>query len=150
MSVAEIHNMALFCDFENIALGARDARYAQFDIKPVLERLLLKGSIVVKKAYCDWERYKEFKAGMHEAAFELIEIPHVRQSGKNSADIRMVVDALDLCYTKPHVDTFVIISGDSDFSPLVSKLRENARTVIGVGVTSSTSALLIANCDEFI
>ena len=143
-------NMALFCDFENVALGVRDARYAQFDIQKVLERLLLKGSIVVKKAYCDWERYREFKAPMHEAAFELIEIPHVRQSGKNSADIRMVVDALDLCYTKSHVDTFVIISGDSDFSPLVSKLRENNKTVIGVGVKNSTSDLLIANCDEFI
>jgi uncharacterized protein (TIGR00288 family) len=146
----EITNMALFCDFENIALGVRDARYAQFDIRKVLERLLLKGSIVVKKAYCDWERYKEFKATMHEAAFELIEIPHVRQSGKNSADIRMVVDALDLCYTKAHVDTFVIISGDSDFSPLVSKLRENNKYVIGIGVKDSTSDLLSANCDEFI
>jgi uncharacterized protein (TIGR00288 family) len=147
---AETANLALFCDFENIALGVRDARYAQFDITKVLERLLLKGSIVVKKAYCDWERYKEFKAGMHQAGFELIEIPHVKQSGKNSADIRMVVDALDLCYTKPHVDTFVIISGDSDFSPLVSKLRENNKGVIGVGVKNSTSDLLIANCDEFI
>jgi uncharacterized protein (TIGR00288 family) len=146
----ETRNMALFCDFENIALGVRDAKYAQFDINRVLERLLLKGSIVVKKAYCDWERYKEFKAVMHGASFELIEIPHVRQSGKNSADIRMVVDALDLCYTKSHVDTFVIISGDSDFSPLVSKLRENAKVVIGVGVKNSTSDLLIANCDEFI
>ena len=146
----EITNMALFCDFENVALGVRDAKYAQFDIKKVLERLLLKGSIVVKKAYCDWERYKEFKAIMHEAAFELIEIPHVRQSGKNSADIRMVVDALDLCYTKAHVDTFVIISGDSDFSPLVSKLRENNKYVIGIGVKDSTSDLLSANCDEFI
>jgi len=142
--------MALFCDFENVALGVRDARYPKFDIDKVLERLLLKGNIVVKKAYCDWERYKEFKADMHEASFELIEIPHVRQSGKNSADIRMVVDALDLCYTKAHVDTFVIISGDSDFSPLVSKLRENNKTVIGVGVKNSTSDLLIANCDEFI
>jgi uncharacterized protein (TIGR00288 family) len=146
----EITNMALFCDFENIALGVRDAKYAQFDIKKVLERLLLKGSIVVKKAYCDWARYKEFKAPMHEASFELIEIPHVRQSGKNSADIRMVVDALDLCYTKAHVDTFVIISGDSDFSPLVSKLRENNKHVIGVGVKTATSDLLSANCDEFI
>jgi uncharacterized protein (TIGR00288 family) len=143
-------SMALFCDFENIALGVRDAQYEKFDIKPILERLLLKGSIVVKKAYCDWERYKSFKAAMHEANFELIEIPHVRQSGKNSADIRMVVDALDLCYTKAHVNTFVIISGDSDFSPLVSKLRENAKRVIGVGVKQSTSDLLIANCDEFI
>lgn len=142
--------MALFCDFENIALGVRDIKYAAFDIKKVLERLLLKGNIVVKKAYCDWERYKEFKAAMHEAAFELIEIPHVRQSGKNSADIRMVVDALDLCYTKAHVDTFVIISGDSDFSALVSKLRENNKVVIGVGVKKSTSDLLISNCDEFI
>ncbi len=147
---SEITNMALFCDFENVALGVRDAKYAQFDIKKVLERLLLKGSIVVKKAYCDWERYKEFKATMHEAAFELIEIPHVRQSGKNSADIRMVVDALDLCYTKAHMDTFVIISGDSDFSPLVSKLRENNKYVIGIGVKDSTSDLLSANCDEFI
>ncbi len=142
--------MAVFCDFENIALGVRDAKYSQFDITKVLERLLLKGNIVVKKAYCDWERYKEFKRGMHEASFELIEIPHVRQSGKNSADIRMVVDALDLCYTKAHVDTFVIISGDSDFSPLVSKLRENDKVVIGVGVKNATSDLLIANCDEFI
>jgi uncharacterized protein (TIGR00288 family) len=143
-------NLALFCDFENIALGVRDARYAAFDINKVLERLLLKGNIVVKKAYCDWNRYKEFKPPMHEAAFELIEIPHLRMSGKNSADIRMVVDALDLCYTKAHVDTFVIISGDSDFSPLVSKLRENNKLVIGVGVKSSTSDLLTANCDEFI
>jgi uncharacterized protein (TIGR00288 family) len=142
--------MALFCDFENIALGVRDAKYSAFNIQKVLERLLLKGNIVVKKAYCDWERYKEFKAAMHEAAFELIEIPHVRMSGKNSADIRMVVDALDLCYTKSHVDTFVIISGDSDFSPLVSKLRENNKLVIGVGVKNSTSDLLMANCDEFI
>lgn len=143
-------NMALFCDFENVALGVRDAKYAAFDIQKVLERLLLKGNIVVKKAYCDWERYKEFKAVMHEASFELIEIPHVRQSGKNSADIRMVVDALDLCYTKSHVDIFVIISGDSDFSPLVSKLRENNKLVIGVGVKNSTSDLLTSNCDEFI
>ena len=143
-------SMALFCDFENVALGVRDAQYEKFDIRPVLERLLAKGSIVVKKAYCDWDRYKAFKASMHEANFELIEIPHVRQSGKNSADIRLVVDALDLCYTKSHVDTFVIISGDSDFSPLVSKLRENAKRVIGVGVKQSCSDLLIANCDEFI
>jgi uncharacterized protein (TIGR00288 family) len=147
---ADTRIMALFCDFENVALGVRDARYPKFDIDKVLERLLLKGNIVVKKAYCDWERYKDFKADMHEASFELIEIPHVRQSGKNSADIRMVVDALDLCYTKSHVDTFVVISGDSDFSPLVSKLRENNKVVIGVGVKNSSSDLLIANCDEFI
>jgi uncharacterized protein (TIGR00288 family) len=149
-SFPESVSMALFCDFENVALGVRDAKYEKFDIEPILERLLLKGSIVVKKAYCDWDRYKGFKAAMHEASFELIEIPHVRQSGKNSADIRLVVDALDLCYTKSHVDTFVIISGDSDFSPLVSKLRENAKKVIGVGVKNSTSDLLVANCDEFI
>ena len=142
--------LALFCDFENIALGVRDSDAKVFDINLVLERLLLKGSIVAKKAYCDWDRYKAFKSSMHEAAFELIEIPHVKMSGKNSADIRMVVDALDLCYTKEHIDTFVIISGDSDFSPLVSKLRENAKTVIGVGVKQSTSDLLMSNCDEFI
>jgi len=146
----ETKSMALYCDFENIALGVRDAQYDKFDISKVLERLLLKGNIVVKKAYCDWSRYKDFRPAMHEASFELIEIPHVRQSGKNSADIRMVVDALDLCYTKSHVDTFVIISGDSDFSPLVSKLRENNKIVVGVGVKNSTSDLLIANCDEFI
>ncbi|MGD1018749.1 MAG: NYN domain-containing protein [Verrucomicrobiia bacterium] len=142
--------MAVFLDLENIALGAMDANYPQFDIQKVLERLLLKGHIVVKKAYCDFDRGKAFKRDLHEAAFELIEIPHVRQSGKNSADIRMVVDALDLCYTKSHVDTFVIVSGDSDFSPLVSKLRENAKTVIGVGVKNSTADLFINNCDEFI
>ena len=142
--------MAVFLDLENIALGALDAHYPKFDIQKVLERLLLKGHIVVKKAYCDFDRYKAFKRDLHEAAFELIEIPHVRQSGKNSADIRMVVDALDLCYMKSHVDTFVIISGDSDFSPLVSKLRENAKTVIGVGVKNSTSDLFISNCDQFL
>jgi uncharacterized protein (TIGR00288 family) len=148
--MTETRNLAVFCDFENIALGVRDAKYEKFDIGRVLEKLLLKGSIVVKKAYCDWDRYKEFKSTMHAAAFELIEIPHRGQSGKNSADIRMVVDALDLCYTKGHVDTFVVVSGDSDFSPLVSKLRENAKNVIGVGVKNSTSDLLISNCDEFI
>jgi uncharacterized protein (TIGR00288 family) len=148
--IQEARSLAVFCDFENVALGVREAKYSQFDMDKVLERLLLKGSIVVKKAYCDWERYKEFKNSMHAASFELIEIPHVRQSGKNSADIRMVVDALDLCYTKSHVDTFVIVSGDSDFSPLVSKLRENAKTVIGVGVKNSSSDLLVGNCDEFI
>lgn len=146
----QTQNLALYCDFENIALGVRDAKYAAFDIQKVLDRLLVKGNIVVKKAYCDWERYREFKPAMHEASFELIEVPHVRQSGKNSADIRMVVDALDLCYTKAHVDTFVIISGDSDFSALVSKLRENNKVVIGVGVKNSTSDLFTSNCDEFI
>ncbi len=142
--------MAVFCDFENVALGVRDAKYPAFDIRKILERLLLRGNIVLKKAYCNWDRYKDFKNAMHEAAFELIEIPHVRQSGKNSADIRMVVDALDLCYTKSHVDTFVVISGDSDFSPLVAKLRENNKIVIGAGVKNSSSDLLIAGCDEFI
>src|SRR6187402_3831919 len=142
--------MAVFLDLENIVIGAREAEFPTLDIRKVIERLLLKGHIVVKKAYCDFDRYKDFKRGLHEAAFELIEIPHVRQSGKNSADIRMVVDALDLCYTKSHVDTFVVISGDSDFSPLVSKLRENDKTVIGVGVKNSTSDLLIGCCDEFI
>ena len=146
----EITNMALFCDFENIALGVRDANYEKFDIGKVLERLLLKGSIVVKKAYCDWDRYKAFKAPMHEASFELIEIPHVRQSGKNSADIRMVVDAMDLVASKGHITTFVICSGDSDFSPLVSKLKENDKYVIGIGVKNSSSNLLVDNCDEFI
>jgi uncharacterized protein (TIGR00288 family) len=149
-SQPETVNLALFCDFENIALGVRDARYEKFDIKRVLDRLLLKGSIVVKKAYCDWDRYKEFKPAMHSAGFELIEIPHVKQSGKNSADIRMVVDALDLCYSKTHIQAFVIVSGDSDFSPLVAKLRENNKDVIGLGVKNSTSDLLIASCDEFI
>ncbi len=146
----DIQNMALFCDFENMVLGSRNAKLTEFDIRKVLERLLVKGDIVVKKAYCDWQNYKDFKKSMHEAAFELIEVPHVSQSGKNSADIRMVVDALDLCYTKAHVDSFVIISGDSDFSPLVSKLRENNKTVIGVGVRAATSDLLKNNCDEFI
>jgi len=149
-SSSDIDAMALFCDFENLALGVRDAGMPRFDILKILERLLVKGSIVVKKAYCDWDRYKDFKGQMHEAAFEMIEIPHVRMSGKNSADIRLVVDALDLCYTKAHVDTFVILSGDSDFSPLVSKLRENNKTVIGVGIKQSSSDLLVANCDEFI
>ena len=150
MATPDTRNLAVFCDFENVAIGIKEANYPDFKIRPILERLLLKGSIVVKKAYCDWDRYKEFKRDMHEAAFELIEIPHVRQSGKNSADIRMVVDALDLCYTKSHIDAFVIISGDSDFSPLISKLKENGKSVIGIGVRGSSSSLLISNCDEFI
>ena len=143
-------NIAIFCDFENIAIGVRDARYDRFDITLILERLLDKGKIVYKKAYSDWDRYKASKRPLHEAAFELIEIPHLSYSGKNSADIRMVVDALDLCYTKTHVDVFVIISGDSDFSPLVSKLRENNKKVIGLSVKNATSDLLVENCDEFI
>ncbi len=147
---SSVINLAVFCDFENVALGVRDARYDAFDIQLVLARVLDKGKVVVKKAYADWDRYKAAKRPMHEAAFELIEIPHARISGKNSADIRMVVDALDLSYTKTHVDGFVLITGDSDFSPLVSKLRENDKVVIGVGVKNSTSDLLVDNCDEFI
>jgi len=143
-------SLAVFCDFENVALGARDAGYDTFNVKLVLQRLLTKGAIVVKRAYADWDRYKSAKKGLHESAFELIEIPHVSYSGKNSADIRLVVDALDLSTTKPHVGAFVIISGDSDFSPLVSKLRENNKRVIGVGVKNSTSSLLVDNCDDFI
>jgi uncharacterized protein (TIGR00288 family) len=143
-------NLAIFCDFENIAIGVREAKHQDFDISLVLERLLDKGKIVVKKAYADWESYKGYKRSLHEAAFEMIEIPHVSFSGKNSADIRMVVDALDLCYTKSHVDTFVLMSGDSDFSPLASKLRENDKVVIGLGVRQSTSDLLVDNCDDFI
>jgi len=143
-------NIAVFADFENVALGVRDAKYPSFDIQLVLQRLLDKGNVVVKKAYCDWDRYRSSVRALHEAAFELIEIPHVSYSGKNSADIRLVVDALDLCYTKSHVDMFAIISGDSDFSPLVSKLRENNKQVIGLGVKNSSSDLLIDNCDEFI
>lgn len=142
--------MAIFADFENVAIGAEEAKYNRFDISKVMERVLVKGNVVVRKAYCDWSRYAKFKRDMHEANFELIDIPHLRQSGKNSADIRMVVDALDLAYTKPHIDTFVMISGDSDFSPLVSKLRENNKIVIGVGVKQSTSDLFVANCDEFL
>lgn len=148
--INETKSMAVFCDFENIALGVKDENYSKFNIQLILEKLLIKGTIIVKKAYCDWSRYRDFKSTMHEASFELIDIPHVRQSGKNSADIRLVVDALDLCYTKSHVRTFVVISGDSDFSPLVSKLRENNKIVIGVGVKNSSSELLVANCDEFI
>ncbi len=142
--------MAVFCDFENVAIGAREARFEAFDISLVLERLLDKGKILVKKAYADWTRYKGMRRKLHEASFELIEIPHVSISGKNSADIRLVVDALDLCYTKAHIDTVVVVSGDSDFSPLVGKLRENNKWVIGIGVKKSTSDLLIESCDEFI
>lgn len=143
-------SLAVFCDYENVAIGARDAKYEAFDIELVMERLLEKGRIVVKRAYADWDRYRSAKRPMHEASFEMIEVPHISYSGKNSADIRLVVDTLDLCHTKSHVDVFVIISGDSDFSPLVSKLRENDKEVIGIGVKGSSSALLIENCDEFI
>ncbi len=143
-------NIAVFCDFENIAIGAREAKLPDFDMGPVLERLLDKGNVVVKKAYADWDRYKGYKKPLHEHAFELIEVPHVSYSGKNSADIRLVVDVMDLCHTKGHIDTFVIMSGDSDFSPLVSKLKENNKTVIGIGVKQSSSNLLIENCDEYV
>lgn len=143
-------NIAIFADFENVAIGARDAGYKDFDIDLVQKRLLDKGNIVVKRAYAAWEKFERSKRPMHEAAFEMIEIPHVSYSGKNSADIRMVVDALDLCYTKKHIALFVVISGDSDFSPLVSKLRENNKFVIGIGVKAATSGLLIDNCDEYI
>ncbi|HTD52529.1 MAG TPA: NYN domain-containing protein, partial [Thermoanaerobaculia bacterium] len=136
--------LSLFIDFENIALGVRDAQYKKFDIHLVLQRLIEKGRIVFKKAYADWTRYAEYKRAFHEAAIELIDIPQRNYSGKNSADIRMVVDALDLAASKTHITTFVICSGDSDFSPLVSKLKENNKSVIGVGVKNSTSDLLIS------
>ena len=149
-SVSDEKKIAMFCDFENIALGVRDSPIKKFDINLVIERLLEKGKIIVKKAYCDWERYSDYKKQMHEVAIELIDIPQKYYSGKNSADIKMVVDAMDLSYSKEHLDTFVILSGDSDFSPLVSKLKENNKSVIGVGVKDSSSNLLIDNCDEFI
>ncbi len=147
---ADERKIALFCDLENVALGVRDSEIKKFDIELVLERLLEKGKIIVKKAYADWERYSDYKRPFHEAAIELIDIPQKHYSGKNSADIKMVVDAMDLSYSKEHLDTFVLLSGDSDFSPLVSKLKENNKYVIGIGVKNSSSALLIDNCDEFI
>jgi len=143
-------SIAIFCDYENVAIGAQDANHDSFDIQLVLQRLLDKGKIVVKKAYSNWDKYKSARRILHESGFELIEVPHVSYSGKNSADIRLVVDALDLCYTKSHVSIFVIVSGDSDFSPLVGKLRENNKRVIGVGVKNSSSDLLVTNCDEFL
>jgi uncharacterized protein (TIGR00288 family) len=146
----EERKIAVFCDFENIALGVRDSEISKFDIGLILERLLEKGKIIVKKAYADWERYSDYKRPFHEAAIELIDIPQKFYSGKNSADIKMVVDAMDLSYSKEHLDTFVILSGDSDFSPLVSKLKENNKYVIGIGVKNSSSNLLVDNCDEFI
>jgi uncharacterized protein (TIGR00288 family) len=147
---SEERKLALFIDFDNIAIGVRDAKYKSFEIHLVLERLVEKGKIMVKRAYADWNRYPDYKRPFHEAAIELVDIPGSRYSGKNSADIRMVVDAMDLSHQKEHIDTFVIISGDSDFSPLVSKLRENNKYVIGVGVKNSSSDLLVDNCDEFI
>jgi uncharacterized protein (TIGR00288 family) len=149
MSQPRETNLALFIDFDNLAIGARDARQ-RLDIKLLIQRILEKGKIIVKRAYADWHHHKEHMSALHEAAIDLIEVPAPRISGKNSADIRMVVDAMDLCYAKEHVDTFVICSGDSDFSPLVSKLRENNKRVIGVGMKNSSSNLLIGNCDEFI
>ncbi len=146
----EERKLALFIDFENIARGIKDAQYKGFEIRLVLERLVEKGKIMVKRAYADWNRYTEYKRPMHEAAIELIDIPQSRYSGKNSADIRMVVDAMDLSQKNPHIDSFAIVSGDSDFSPLVSKLRENDKYVIGLGVKNSSSELLVSNCDEFI
>ena len=142
--------IALFIDFENIAIGVMDAKYKKFEIGLVIERLLEKGKIVVKRAYSDWDKFPDYKRELHEAAVEMIEIPGRGYSGKNSADIRLVVDAMDMCYSKEHIDLFVIASGDSDFSPLVSKLKENDKYVIGVGVKNSSSNLLIDNCDEFI
>jgi uncharacterized protein (TIGR00288 family) len=142
--------LAVFIDFENLALGFKGKKDKRFEIQKVLERLVEKGKVIVKKAYSDWADYAEYKKPLHEAAIELIEIPKRSMSGKNSADIRLCVDALDLCYSKEHIDTFVIVSGDSDFSPLVSKLKENGKRVIGLGMKESSSNLLIDNCDEFI
>ena len=141
--------IAVFVDFENVALGSRSAK-SGFKIDLVLKRLLQKGRIVFKRAYCDWSRYRTSVRDFHTQGIELVDIPQSKMSGKNSADIRMVVDALDLCYAKDHIDTFALISGDSDFSPLVSKLKENDKRVVGCGVKNSTSDLLIAGCDEFI
>lgn len=148
--MSEEARIALFIDFENIALGLRGKKAKTFDVQMILERLLEKGRIIVKRAYADWTRYAEYRRDLHEAAIELIEIPARVQTGKNSADIRLVVDALDLCYTKEHLDTFVVVSGDSDFSPLVSKLKENNKQVIGLGLRDATSNLLADNCDEFL
>lgn len=149
-NTADEARIALFIDFENIALGLKGKKAKSFDVHKILERLLEKGRIIAKRAYADWSRYSDYKGSLHEAAIELIEIPKRQLSGKNSADIRLVVDALDLCYTKEHLDTFVVMSGDSDFSPLVSKLKENNKAVIGIGLRDSTSALLADNCDEFL
>ena len=144
------HTLAVFIDFENLALGFKNKKEKRFDIQKVLERLVEKGKIIVKKAYADWAGYADYKRNLHEAAIELIDIPKRIMSGKNSADIRLCVDSIDLCYSKEHIDTFVIVSGDSDFSPLVSKLKENGKRVIGLGMHESSSNLLIDNCDEFI
>jgi uncharacterized protein (TIGR00288 family) len=148
--MAEDHTLAIFVDFENIALGFKDRPRSRFEVEKVLGRLVEKGKVIVKKAYADWAQYESYKRDLHEAGIELIEIPKRGQAGKNSADIRLCVDAMDLCYSKHHIDTFVIVSGDSDFSPLVSKLKENNKHVIGLGMKNSTSDLLVASCDEFI
>jgi len=150
VSTQDEQRLALFIDFENIAIGVRDAHYRKFDVNLVLERLLDKGKLLVKKAYADWSRYSDYKRSFHEAAIELIEVPQKSVGGKNSADIRLVVDAMDMSFQKEHINCFVVCSGDSDFSPLVSKLKENNKYVIGLGVKNSTSDLLIENCDEFI
>ena len=146
----EDQKLALFIDIDNVIIGLRESGHPKFDVKLLLSRLLDKGKIVIKKAYADWSRYAEYKRAFHESAFELIDIPQHKMTGKNSADIRLVVDAMDLASNKEHITTFVIGSGDSDFSPLVSKLKENNKTVLGFGVKGSTSELLIENCDEFI
>jgi uncharacterized protein (TIGR00288 family) len=143
-------SLAVFVDLENLAMGFQNQKKVKFDVQKVLERLVEKGKLIVKKAYADWGRYQAYTAPFHEAAIELIEIPRRSQTGKNSADIRLVVDAMDLAWSKPHIDTFAIVSGDSDFSPLVSKLKENGKHVIGLGMKGSTSELLRDNCDEFI
>jgi uncharacterized protein (TIGR00288 family) len=150
MATGERHDLAVFIDFENIALGMRGRADQVFHVQRILQRLLEKGNILVKRAYADWSRFGSYTKPFHEAAIELIEIPRRGDAGKNSADIRMCVDAMDLCYAKEHIDTFVLVSGDSDFSPLVSKLRENGKRVIGLGLRGSTSELLVANCDEFV
>ena len=150
-SAAQVERaIAVFVDFENVALGAEQGLKSRFELNFVLKRLLERGRIVFKRAYCDWNRFHNFTREFHLQGFELVDIPHSSVSGKNSADIRMVVDALDLCYSKTHIDTFVLLTGDSDFSPLVSKLKENDKRVVGCGVRSSTSDLLASSCDDFI
>ena len=142
--------IAVFVDFENLAIGVRDMSQGAFQIDLVLRRLLEKGRIVFKRAYCDWKHYRDATADLHRHGVEMVDIPASKVSGKNSADIHMVADAIDLCYSKDHIDTFALISGDSDFSPLAAKLKENNKRVIGCGVKSSTSDLLMESCDEFI
>ncbi|MGE4620334.1 MAG: NYN domain-containing protein, partial [Planctomycetota bacterium] len=148
--VDQEHQIAVYVDLDNIAIGVKEAKIAKLDISKILDRLVEKGKITVKKAYADWTTWSQYKRPFHECAIELVDIPSRKMSGKNSADIKMVVDAMELSYTKSHVDTFVLISGDSDFSPLVSQLRENNKKIIGLGVKHSSSNLLIDNCDEFI